>query len=777
MPSKTLVIVESPAKARKIQKFLGSDYIVKASFGHLFDLPSRKLGIDLNHDSYPMETQAIPGKQKVIKELKSACKKCASNVILAPDPDREGEAIGYYTALSLGLEPYKTPRISFQEITKDAIMSALKSPITLCENAVKAQMTRRALDRILGYKISPLVKKFTVTGNSAGRCQSPSLLLLDQKERDIAQYENKMGIRSKMVGSIKHEEESGQWEVVCDSLKSFPKMNWMNVQWKVSSVKKGKAITIQPPPPFITSSLLSSASSRLGYGTGRTKKMIQTMYEKGWITYIRTDSTTISKDAQKQIADYVKDELNMKVVSRGWTGKKSAHAQEAHECIRPTLIKRLPDDVDSEYKRLYELIWNRTVASQMEAAKSISVSIEVERKKTQKVRLVWKGSKSYCVKAGWKALDGEVEMKEESIPVPKKKNTIWLPTSIVVEEYITQAPRRYTDATFVSQLEKAGIGRPSTYATIVETIKARGYAEIRDVDGEKREVRIQNHKADGSKTPEETSVEVSVGKENKRLMLTELGKIVCEFLYPSMDDLLGIESTSSMETMLDNICNGKETYEEAIKRYWGNIQKTLTQIEETPEYQKMMKERKEKKASNMIELGTQKMNGKEYVIGIETTRYGPAVTRSLAKGKAVKKEYGNIPKGTNVREITLDDAISMLPLSLGTWKRKNVIGKVGQYGPYLQIGKDTYISIPQDVWDAGVDAKVAKTILESHENEQKHVASIKQRYESRVKDIKKGPKGWYAIMKPEKGKKRGKTISIGPTILDISVEDMEDKLN
>lgn len=762
--SKTLVVVESPAKARKIQKYLGSKYIVKASFGHILDLPSRKLGVDLKSPDFPLEIVPIPGKQKVIRELKKAYKQCNNQVILAPDPDREGEAIGYYTAVCLGASPYEVPRISFQEITQKAIMSAIKHPQTLCESSVKAQMARRALDRILGYKISPLVRKQTYTGKSAGRCQSPSLLILRQKEDEIKDFFDKNDtdsktIRSKMIGMV--EGDPTPWEVVCSPMPGFPKVNWMEVDWKVSSVKKGEVTKTNPPPPFITSSLLSTAASRLGYGTGRTKKMIQQMYEKGWITYIRTDSTAISKDAQTQIANYLKEELNVPVVMRGWGQKKAgSHAQEAHECIRPTLIKRLADDVDSDYKRLYELIWNRTVASQMEASESITVSIEVKRK----TKLVWKGSKSYCVKAGWKQIEGVEEIKSSDIPLPKK-NAVWTPTSIVVEEVYSNPPHRYNDATFVSRLEKLGIGRPSTYATIVETIQARGYAEVKDIDGMAVQCRRQEHKK--GKELKTELIEQKVGNERKRLCITDLGNAVCDFLYPNAEDLLGIKATSKMESLLDNICSGKSKYELIMKDYWDQLSSTLdvlTKVQST----KKPEAPSSGGASGRI-LGTQTIDGKDYTISVEITRYGPAVTRSFGDEK---KEYGNIPKGTIITDLTLEDAIRHLPLSLGTWKRKKVIAKKGKFGPYLQVGKDMYVSIPKEDWDAGMTKKRAQELLQKDEKEKAHAKSLTSSLkDSGVKEILKGPKGWYAKM--VKGRK---SVSIGDSILDQSIDTLSQRL-
>lgn len=271
-----------------------------------------------------------------------------------------------------------------------------------------------------------------------------------------------------MVGVAEGDESP--WEVVCEGLKEFPTNNWMDADWTVVGVKKGSATKSQPPPPFITSSLLSASASRLRYGTGRTKKMIQSMYEKGWITYIRTDSTALSKDAQRQIVEYCKEELDLGVVARGWGQTKAgSHAQEAHECIRPTLIKRLPSDIDGDYRRLYELIWNRTVASQLEPSESVAVSLDVKRNGSKKGEPVWYGSKSYCVKAGWKQIEGVSVVKPRDIPVPKKRGR-WDPTSLTIEETVKSPPRRFNDATFVSALEKAGIGRPSTYATIVETV-------------------------------------------------------------------------------------------------------------------------------------------------------------------------------------------------------------------------------------------------------------------------------------------------------------------
>lgn len=351
------------------------------------------------------------------------------------------------------------------------------------------------------------------------------------------------------------------------------------------------------------------------------------MYEKGWITYIRTDSTVLSSNAQNQVRDYLKEELNIKAVPRSYNKKKSEHAQEAHECIRPTLIKRLPSDIDSKYQRLYELIWNRTVASQMEPSESISVSIQVARSNVAKLKkpLYWTGSKSYCVKAGWKQIEGVEEVDSKAIPVPKKGSK-WKPESIIVEEIVPNPPHRYSDATFVSQLEKIGIGRPSTYATIVETIQSRGYAETRDIEGDVAECRVQVH------TPSQIKESVEkkkVGAERRRLCLTSLGSHVCEFLYPSSDNLLGIKATSIMESLLDEIDSGKKTYENVVESYWNKLNDILKIYSEQTKSLPKSSTGKGKDTEKDNILGTQILDGKKYTIGFEITRYGPAITRVL----------------------------------------------------------------------------------------------------------------------------------------------------
>ena len=750
--TKTLVVVESPAKARKIQKFLGPNYIVKASFGHIYDLPPKKLGVDLK--TFKMEHTPMSGKKKVISELKKAFKQCGKKLILAPDPDREGEAIAYHIAKCLGAEPYTTPRISFTEITKAAILKAIQSPTTLSESAVKAQMTRRALDRILGYKISPFVKRETLTGTSAGRCQSPSLLLLKQKEDDIEKFNGTKQIRGIMMGMA--ERDDAPWETRCEMMKEFPTKNLHSFHWKITNVTKSKPISSNPPPPFITSTLLSAAANHLGMGTGRAKKMMQSMYEKGWITYIRTDSTVISHNAMKQIADYIREELNEKVVARDWNKKKGAHAQEAHECIRPTLIKRIPADIEGEYRRLYELIWNRSVASQMEAAESIRVAIEVNTTK-QKQKQPWSGSKSYCVKAGWKSLEGVTETNPRDIPVPKKGGK-WRPTEIKIEEHMTNPPRRYTDATFVSMLEKIGIGRPSTYASIIETIKNRGYASIKDSEGETMELRVQRHPTNAKQSPRDETVEIEWGRENKRLMLTHLGEKVCSYLYPRMESLLGIQMTADMEESLDSVCRGDTTYESTMKHYWDQLSKVLQTLP-TKHAQKPSNERK---------IGTQTINGKKHTITFETTRYGPAIVRQQV-GSDTKKEYGNVPKGADISSLSLDMAIRYLPTQLGTWKSEPVVAKQGKFGPYLQIGtkKPRYVSIPMEIWEAGITKPLAHEILQNVEKEESHAAHLVKSHAS-VGDIKKGPRGWYLVLKSKSKSKRGASKSLGDDILSVT---------
>ena len=762
---KTLVVVESPAKAGKIQKYLGDAYVVKASCGHIIDLPSRKLGVDLKSKDFKMETTVIPGKQKIITELRKWYKKCGQSVILAPDPDREGEAIGYYICKAIGAEPYTTPRASFHEITSGAIKKAIANPGTLCPNAVNAQMARRALDRILGYKISPVVKKHTITGKSAGRCQSPSLLMLKQREDEITEQlkdKDSRTIVGVMVGTINED----TWEVKCDMFEEFPKKdcNFVKQNWRIQSVVVKRDNKSNPPPPFITSTLLSSATNHLGMTTKSAKAQMQKMYEKGLITYIRTDSTTISKSAQNQVSNYLKKELNLPCVQRAY-GSNKKHAQEAHECIRPTMIERHPSDVDAQFRRLYELIWKRTIASQMKEALSDSIAIEVLRYQGTKIskKHIWKGSKSYCTYAGWKALDDTVEIKRADIPIPKKKDE-FKPVSAVVSEMPPAVTHRYSDSTFVSKLEKCGIGRPSTYATIIETIKMRGYAKNDSIEGIPLKLRQQTHT---SRSVKEASKELAWGSEKNRLVLTDLGHKVCECLYPTWDSLLGIESTSTMEDMLDKVCSGDVTYVSTIDSYWSELSKLL----ESELVDLKSNEKSSKTSKTKSKLGTQTLDGIKYDILFEMTRYGPAVVRFDPKKDT--KVYGNIPKGTDVSTMTVEQAISYLPMSFKKINGKTVNAKVGPYGPYIVIGSGKgaiYINIDEAIWNSGLKQTDVDMIWKRNENELSHAAKL-SKLNKLVKEIKKGPKGWYAVLSMEpkgKGKKTTKNKSLGPDILQVT---------
>ncbi len=544
-----LVIVESPAKAKTIEKYLGNDYIVRASVGHVRDLPkTNKDAIDIEAGFVPKYVDS-PDKKKVIDELKKLSKK-ADEVILATDPDREGEAIAWHLAEILKLKNPK--RVTYNEITKEAVLEAFKHPRVLDENLIKAQEARRVLDRLVGYDLSGLIWKKVRYGLSAGRVQSPALRILMEREREIRNF---IPEKFWQIKAIAHKDDLAEFEMLCSKepkdekevqqiLETGKKENWFVVDVQESEAKRS------PRAPFTTSTLQQTASTRLGLSPSNTMRIAQKLYEKGLITYMRTDSPTLSKQAQAQALKVIESEFGKDFVQSRNFKSKSKNAQEAHEAIRPTDLRKRIAGATAEQKKLYELIWTRTIASQMADAKLKRVKVLANVESKSIPDFVVRGSQ--VIFEGWLKADPAARGEDSEVP-PVQKGDKLIVKDIKAEEKETQPPARYTEAGLVKELEKRGIGRPSTYASIMRTLTERGY----------------------------------VSKEGRTLIPTDTGDVVSSFLEKHFPKYISDTFTAEMEDELDDIASGKRSYVPTLEEFYKPFRKEIESKEDIPKVTSM----------------------------------------------------------------------------------------------------------------------------------------------------------------------------------------------
>jgi len=691
--SKILVIVESPGKIKKINEYLGNDYIVKASFGHVQDLDKKTMSIDIENNFTPNYITS-PDKLKVVKELKDLASKC-KEVILASDEDREGEAIAGSLRTVLKLKNPK--RIVFHEITKKAIQDAVLSPIEINENLVEAQCARRLLDRLMGYKISPILWEYKI-GESAGRVQSVVVRILTDKEKEIADAISEPFLKTTGDFCIKDTKFNGllnyQFKTIDDSKKFLETIDKETI-FKVISVEN-KQSTRKPSAPFITSTLQQDASTKMGFQVKRTMDSAQKLYEAGLITYMRTDSTNLSEDALKACEKYIKKEFGKEYSDLKTYTSKNKGAQEAHEAIRTTQIdKANPEGLEGDTEKLYQLIWKRTVASQMSNAKVNVQTILIDAQKNKNSLLVFK-SKQYNFISTLENIefDGFLKLydnsKEEDDEVVKgkieikEKDVIDMNKLKVTEEY-TKLPLRFNEAGLIKFLEKNGIGRPSTYASIISKIIDKKYVEIKNIDGVKKDSKCLELNNGKKITIKESTKEIRVGKENKKLVPTELGIQIVKFLLENFNPVMDIKFTADFEEYLDKIAEGKATRYNVLNQFYQLFNPICVKLS------------KEVKANPTLSnsdklLGVDEESGLEIYYG--SGKFGPYVKRLEEEG-STKWKFASI-KNEDSEEIGLEDAILLLkyPINLGTFNKKIVHLQKGPYGIYIKYG-DKNISIPQ----------------------------------------------------------------------------------
>ena len=701
---KNLLIVESPAKAKTIEKILGSDFEVKSCYGHIRDLEKDDMGIDVNNNYKPR--YIVPDeKQKVVKELKQLAKK-SDTVWLATDEDREGEAISWHLCEVLGLDPNTTKRIVFHEITKPAILKAVQIPRTVDMNLVNAQQARRILDRIVGFELSPILwRKISMKNNlSAGRVQSVAVRIIAEREREINAFKTQSSFKVEALFSandntgkpIVFKAEGSKFNNADSAEKFLNECVGASYQVKDIQVKPAKR---SPAAPFTTSTLQQEASRKLGYGVSRTMLLAQRLYENGHITYMRTDSVSLSETAMGEIRDTITSSFGNRYYQSRKYKNKNESAQEAHEAIRPTYMTNSTVN-DADLKRLYELIWKRTMASQMADAElektiaKIGVSTNNAELTAEGEVLKFEGFiKVYREDVDDEDLDGE-QHQEGMLPPLKTGQQLPLNEMKAIERFTRPLPR-YTEASLVKKLEELGIGRPSTYAPTISTILKRGYVEKRDKEGTIRNYqvfRLQNDKISKQTETENT------GAEKSKLFPTDLGLVVTDFLKQYFDDIMDYSFTARIEEEFDEVANGKMKWNVMIDDFYNPFKKDVTKTIETAE-----------RISGERNLGFDPKTGKAVIARMG--RYGPMVQIGKTEEEE-KPKYARLKQNQSIETITLDEALDLfrLPLTLGEHNGQEVSVNAGRFGPYIKYGEQ-FISLPKGAEPLDVDLDTAIQLI------------------------------------------------------------------
>ena len=681
-----LVIVESPAKAKTIQKFLGKDYKVMSSYGHIRDLEKKDFSIDVNNDFEPI--YEIPeDKEALVSELKKAAKN-VKTVWLASDEDREGEAIAWHLNEVLGLKKENTRRIVFHEITKSAILEAIEHPRDIDTNLVDAQQARRVLDRIVGFELSPVLWKKIKPSLSAGRVQSVAVRLLAEREQEIRDFKSEEYYRvsSELVAN------GGESVVPCELNRRFPSReqavelleHCKNATFTVADVQV-KPIKKCPAPPFTTSTLQQEASRKLGFSVAQTMRVAQSLYESGHITYMRTDSVNLSSLAIGTISKEIKDSLGEQYLKIRKYHTSSKGAQEAHEAIRPTFISNHDITGTAQEKKLYNLIWKRTIASQMADAQVEKTQVEIS---ISNRRDMFEASGEVVKFDGFLKVyfetsdDEDIAVPELHTLPPLKVGDVLTENEIVATQRFTQQPNRYSEAMLVKRLEELGIGRPSTYAPTISTIQARDYVVKGESKGVKRNYEQITLK--GNKITTKTKSEL-VGNEKGKLIPTDVGMVVNDFLTKYFPQILDYNFTAKVENEFDEIAEGKKKWNDEIKEFYKGFH---------PDIEKVSSLRLEHKVGERI-LGNDPATGKP--VSVKIGRYGPLV--QLGSTDDIEKpRFASLQKDQSVATITLEEALKLfeMPRTLGTFEGKEVVVAIGKYGPYIKHdGK--FVSVPKDM--------------------------------------------------------------------------------
>lgn len=732
--AKNLVIVESPAKAKTIEKFLGKDFEVLSSYGHIRDLKKKDFSVDIEHNYKPI--YEIPAdKKKLVETLKQEADK-ADMVWLASDEDREGEAIAWHLFEVLKLKPEKTKRIVFHEITKDAILHAIENPRDIDLNRVDAQQARRVLDRIVGFELSPVLWKKVKPALSAGRVQSVAVRLIVEREREISAFKPEAAYRvigefllpggellkAELSQRLKTEDEAKALLEACKT-----------AQFSIGDVTV-KPAKKSPAAPFTTSTLQQEAARKLGFSVAQTMMVAQRLYEAGHITYMRTDSVNLSSLA----INTTKDEI-VKTLGERYLHIRNYHthtkgAQEAHEAIRPTYISHHEINASSQEKRLYELIWKRTIASQMSDAEleKTTATIAVSGRKERFVAVGEVLKFDGFLKVYMESTDdeGDTEGNDKMLPALAKGDVLAL-SSVTATERFSQAPARYTEASLVRKLEELGIGRPSTYAPTISTIQQREYVEKGDRKGTERKYRMLTLHDGKIESGEKTEL---TGADKGKLLPTDIGVVVNDFLMEYFPDILNYNFTANVEQQFDDIAEGKTVWNDEIDHFYKLFH---------PVVESALALRLEHKVGERV-LGTDPKSGRP--VSVKIGRFGPLVQIGTPED-AEKPLFASLLKGQSMSTITLEEALKLfdLPRTLGDFEGKTVVVGIGRFGPYIRHdGK--YVSLPKEFTPQGVSLEDAIMLIQQ-KREQESQRLIKKFDEDDELELLNGRFGPYIAYK------------------------------
>ena len=694
--AKNLVIVESPAKAKTIEKFLGKEFKVESSFGHIADLPSKELGVDVEGDFKP-KYEVSKDKKPLVKKLRELAQK-AETVWLASDEDREGEAIAWHLAETLKLDKAKTKRIVFHEITKTAIQKAVLNPRSIDYDLVDAQQARRVLDRIVGYELSPVLWRKVKVGLSAGRVQSVSVRLIVEREREIQEFQPSASFKiDASFTTAKGQPFKARLSKPFDSqqdAKAFLELN-KNADFSVTALDK-KPAKKSPAPPFTTSTLQQEAARKLYFSVSKTMNMAQRLYEAGLITYMRTDSVNLSQDARdaaaKEIISAYGENYSKK---RNFKGK-SKGAQEAHEAIRPTNFSTHSVNLERDQARLYELIWKRAIASQMSEAQLERTSVKIATSNHDKLFTANGEVIKFdgFLKVYLEGTDDENNEQEGMLPA-MALNEHLSNNYIIATERFSRPPYRFTEASLVKKLEELGIGRPSTYAPTISTIQNRNYVEKGSIEGQQRQYRLLTLKANN--VAEEILSEI-YGSDKGKLVPTDIGMIVTDFLVNHFEAILDYNFTAKVEADFDDIASGKADWTKMMKSFYGSFH---PQVED-------VRENANRESGERI-LGTDPSTGRQ--LSVRLGKFGPMAQIGKADDEE-KQVFASVPPTLQLSSITLEQALDLfkLPKDLGVYDGKDVFVNNGRFGPYVKHGKK-FISLPKGVDPLSVELDEAVELI------------------------------------------------------------------
>ena len=733
---KNLVIVESPAKAKTIEKFLGEDFKVMSSYGHIRDLKKKEISIEM--ESLEPDYEIPDEKKKLVSELKSNAKK-AENIWLASDEDREGEAISWHLCEVLGLDEEKTNRIVFHEITKPAILAAIENPRHLNMNLVNAQQARRVLDRLVGFKLSPVLWRKVKPALSAGRVQSVAVRLIVEREREIQNFKSEPYYRVSAIFGLTNADGS-QSEVKAELDTRFKThdevLAFLEIckesEFVVKDIQK-KPQKRNPAPPFTTSTLQQEAARKLGFTVSQTMMVAQHLYENGHITYMRTDSVNLSSLCLGTSKEEITNLWGKEYSHTRQFHTHSKGAQEAHEAIRPTYMNKSSIEGTAQERRLYDLIWKRTIASQMADAQIEKTTAEISinnGNNTQPYAFIAQGE---VVK-----FDGFLKVYRESndedenqddfshVLPPMKTGNVLQRREISATERFTQGPLRYTEASLVHKLEELGIGRPSTYAPTISTIQQREYVQKGDKKGEERKYTIDI--LQGIKVTTKSRKEMA-GSDKGKLLPTDIGMVVNDFLMKYFPQILDYNFTAKVEKEFDDIAEGRKQWTNMIKKFYKDFEPTV---------EKTMNAREEHKAGER-ELGTDPNTGKPVFVKIG--RFGPVIQIGTAEDKE-KPRFAQLPAGKSMETITLDEALDLfsLPRTVGSYENGDVVIGTGRFGPYVLHDKK-YVSLPKEADPMTISIEECIQLIEDKRKQetQRHLKSFEEDPKLEVLNGRYGP--------------------------------------